>query len=218
MSNSTLYRVSGLAGILGGIGLSVYQLLHPQRDAASVLSSPYGLIHWFGVLSLVLIMVGMSGVYLRNANRLSKGSVYIYLLTLIGMALHAGGLQLDAMLNPLMAKLAPELQTAGHSHDVVKVFYDFWGPALYVWMSTWLVFTVGTVLFGWMVTRSGFLPKLSGIMIMAGAPLFGAALLAPLPVETAGGIVMGLGFSWLGLHTMTPEQAGASGRPGAARA
>ncbi len=185
--------------------MGLYQILHPHRDAHSVLDHPYALIHDLGMLALSLLGLGIIGVYLflYAEARSSRLIVFLFFLTLIGSIFEVGALFWDGYFNPFAAKFMPELQTSGHNHNFIHQYYSIFGLSIFFLPVTWILFIAGQIATGILLIRSRKFGLLSGVLIIAGAPLFGLQLFAPLWMETTGAIILGLGHLTMGFTLYT---------------
>lgn len=202
-----LFQLSGIVSMIAGTSLGIYQLLHPNRDAHSVLNSPYSLIHDIGLFSVALIVFAVIGLYLSVAERLGKAGLVNFIVVILGSTLESGILWVDAYLNPALATFVPDIQTTGHSSGGMHTLLSIFGFSIILFPITWLLFIVGHIWFALNLMRSGKYPKLAGWLIIVGTPLFGGQLLVPLWVETVGGLLLGLGYLLAG-YTLF-EQASA---------
>lgn len=198
MREGQLIQRSGLAALIGGLMLPIYQLLHPERDAATVLSTPYTLVHILGVLALTHILFGLVGLYARQKDRLGRYGTEAFILAFFGTALWAGALWLDAFLNPVMALTIPTTHTEGHGSNAVEVFGALLGPAVILLPLSSLLVIAGNGWFAIATARARIMPRLAALVVVPGAMLFGAGLYVSVGVETVGGFLMGSGYAWMG--------------------
>ena len=77
---SSFLRWSGVAGIAGGLLFAVGIPLHPLRDGQAVNASPYSAIHVLIAVALSLVLFGLVGLYVRQADRLGKPGLYGFVL------------------------------------------------------------------------------------------------------------------------------------------
>jgi hypothetical protein len=71
---SKLVSWSGYASILGGVLFGVAVVLHPLRDGISIYNSgvAYGAIHNLGVFGLMFQLLGLIGLYIREAEAMGN--------------------------------------------------------------------------------------------------------------------------------------------------
>ena len=75
------------------------------------------------------------------------------------------------------------------------------------------VYSVGWLLAGWSVARSGLFSKSDGLILMVAAPMLGVAGLLVGPLQTVGAIFVlaaGIGMSWTAGHLVPAVHSGQS--------
>lgn len=119
------FQVSGIVSMIGGASLGLYQILHPNRDAHSVLNSPYSLIHDLGILAVDLILFAVIGLYLSIEDRLGKSGLISFIIVILGSALESGILWVDSYLNPGLPHLFQKYKQLATVRVVYILFYLF---------------------------------------------------------------------------------------------
>lgn len=198
METTRLMRRGALAALLGGSLLPIYQLLHPARDAQTVLGTPYALIHALGIIALVHLLFGLVTIYLRQQDRAGPLGTNAFILAFFGTALWVGALFLDAFLNPVLATYASETQTEGHGANALQVFGPMLGPVGLLVPAASLLFVGGTILFAIVTMRARVFPQLPALLVIPVVALFGAGVFVPVWIETIGGILLGAGYAVMG--------------------
>jgi hypothetical protein len=192
MSTSKLIRWSGGALLLAGIMIAVPVIFHPDDVAhpETVLGTTWVAVHGFFAAGAVLALLGLTGLFARQAEEAGKLWLIGFLLTFTGTALLVAVLVVEAFVVPIIAAEAPKL-------------LDPSGPLLggslgVVFLLAGIIFALGAILFGIVIVRAGVLPRLSALPFIVGAPLL--AFWPPLPylVGVAGGVLVGIGFCWMG--------------------
>lgn len=91
MSTTKLIRWSGLALMLGGIALAVHYLTHPPGETAQYAFYPLWVpSHWLGGIALMLIPLGLMGLYARQWEKAGLLGLIGFVLTYVGCTLSAG--------------------------------------------------------------------------------------------------------------------------------
>jgi hypothetical protein len=195
---------SGYASILGGLLFGVAIVLHPLRDGISVLNSgdAYGAIHFLGAYGLMFQLLGLVGLYIREAEVIGQRGLRSFIAVFFGQILYICVLVGDGIMNPLLAKYAPELV---HSTSTAHAQAD---PGLLIALPALGLFFLGYILFGASLLRAKVQSRLGSLLMTFGAPLYivgGLSLLAMGPaspivslIERAGAIPLGLGYILLG--------------------
>ncbi len=203
---SKLVHWSGYASILGGLLFGVAVVLHPLRDGISVFNSGagYGAIHYLGVFGLMFQLLGLVGLYIREAEPMGSQGQFSFIVVFFGQVLWAVGLAIDGAVNPLLARFAPQTVHAGA---------DAYGNQLIIGLPALGLFLMGYILFGVSLLRARVQPRLGSWQITIGAPLYivgGISLLIVGPaspivslIEIAGAVPLGLGYILLGFSLLS---------------
>lgn len=189
MSSAKLYRLSGVSLFLGGLlaVLGTIPMFFISDDSASTISAIVALTR---VLGEMLIVVGLPGMYTRQAARAGILGLAGFLFTLFYILLQGvAGDTINAFVVPFIASAAPSL-LKGPLPAGWEIFLFVAG----------LLGLVGGVLLGIAVLRAAIFSRAAGILLIVGAVLaFLGNFLFPL-IGTLG-IVMFLGtLAWLGLE------------------
>ena len=191
LSPREVLRWSGLANIAAGILVATFLVLHPERHTSLVLGGAYEILHLTGVLSVILALLGLVGLYAIHVDKGGYLGFAGFLLAFAGTTLRGAVAFFDGFMVPILAAHVPELLP-----DLRGAFP--W-PAIAVFPLTSATFILGFLLFGIMLLRVDLLPHPGAILIMLGAPLLGLGPLSlPLIVPQAGSLLFGAGQIWLG--------------------
>jgi hypothetical protein len=197
VTTTGLIRATSIAAILAGLVFVVIQPLHPDDVLASVTTDAWAIIHYATLAMLALFVVGVSGIYARQVDRLGWLGLAGYVVLVIGLVLTAIGGVIEAFVQPLVASSDPRFvegmlaMVHGHPTDV-----DL-GSIPLVWNASSIGFLGGTLLFGAANFRAGILSRwasaIFAVGLLASAPaagLLGNPRVAAVPV--------GIGLAWLG--------------------
>jgi hypothetical protein len=206
MSFAQLIRWSGLAGILGGISIAVFVLVHPWNQfvgAEVARTTAWRIAHSLHFVGATLTLLGLIGLYARQMQHLGQLGLIGFVLAFIGTAMFVGTGMLTAFIWPMVAVQAPD--ALGQDGAM------FLPPAVVALVLTAVVVTLGYILFGLAMLRASVLPRWGIVLFVVGAVLgMGPPQpLGPLPWAglVLGGVLFGIGGIWLGyaLWTSTPE-------------
>ncbi len=193
---------SGYASILGGVLFGVAVVLHPLRDGTSIYSSgvAYGAIHNLGVFGLVFQLLGLIGLYIRNAEAMGRRGLNSFIVVFFGQLLYICLLVVDGLRNPLLAKYAPA---------TVHTFADNDPNQLTIVLPALLFFALGYIVFGSSLLSAKTEPRLGSWLITIGAPVYiigginifiiGPASPIISMIEVSGAIPLAIGYILLGL-------------------
>ena len=105
MSIKKLIRWGGLALMLGGILFATGPLTHPPADTAEYALYPLWVpSHLLGGIALLLITLGLVGLYARQSEKVGLAGLIGFILTFVGSTLGAGALFfIDVVVFPFIA-------------------------------------------------------------------------------------------------------------------
>jgi len=195
MSSSTLYRLSGVALLMGGLLLAIGLVgalviigSSPPGNSSANASVLFQLVFLAIACGLVLIVAGLPGMYVRQARRTGGIGFLGFVLTLFGMLLDLGLALFAAIIVPWISTAAPQLLSGGP-------------PALFILLySPFLLLGIGSLVLGIAAMQANALP--SGVIVVL--MLSGIANLFSIPawpISLAGFIGQFLfagGLAWVG--------------------
>jgi hypothetical protein len=194
-----LTRVAAVAAVLAGLAYIVIQFIHPADVIESLSSQAWVNVHVLSFVEAVLALIGLTGLYLYQAQKVGILGLLGYLLFGFFFILQAAFNFAEALIAPLVATDAPQLAV-----DFVGLFgrspaetdlgalaaVPNVGAALYVG---------GAILFGIAIIRARVLSRGAGILLIATAvatPI--AGILLPHTLERMAAVPMGIALVWLG--------------------
>jgi hypothetical protein len=194
---SGVIRATGVAAVAAGLMFVAIQPLHPADTLASVTTDAWAIIHVATLVMLALFVVGVSGIYASQIQKMGWLGLAGYVVLVIGLVLTAIGGAIEAFVQPLIASSDPAFvqgmldMVHGHPTDANL------GAIPLVWNAASAGFLGGTLLFGAANFRAGVLSRwasaIFAVGLLAMAPLVGVIgnpRLAAVPV--------GIGLAWLG--------------------
>jgi len=206
MSSAALYRLSGLALVLGGVIATVFNIVNtvafPSNsaniDPRVVTAAPWQIVNLIIFTGGVLVLPGLPGAYLRQAKQTGTpgliGFIRMFISwILIGLFTNIVHLLVD----PTLATVAPN-QTQGNDSAVQLVLF---GAAL-------VIGTFGPLLFSIATLRARVLPRMAAIMLLV-ALVCSLVIIAPLPsllnsiLGTAWFVLSNLALAWFGFALLT---------------
>ena len=204
--SSRLAYWSGFASIIGGFLFAVAVVLHPLRDGISVQQSGsfYQAIHLVGVYGLIFQLFALLGLYLPHMDVMGQRGLVSFIVVFFGQVFFTCVQVGDAILNPLLAKYAPQLVHAAEEADPTLMLVALPGLVL---------FLLGYILFGTALRRAKVQSSLGSLLITIGAPVyiiggfslavFGSTSPVVTLIESAGAVPLGLGFILMGLKNLS---------------
>ena|SRR5258708_1842592 len=116
MSSSTLYRLSGGTLIAASLLILVNSILSNvlfsgdrNTTPQQYMSLPWLLVTLVSLIGLLLFVIGLPGMYLRQAGRAGVLGLVGFILVFFGSLLQGAFSTLQATVLPLLAQVAPKL-------------------------------------------------------------------------------------------------------------
>ena len=206
MSERNVVRWSGVSVTLGGLALAAYMLIHPWAErTGAVATTPRWLVsHGFHFLGALFLLLGLTGLYLRQRERTGVPGLVGFLLAFLGTALFVGTGMTSTFLWPAIAAEAPTFVESGgamFSHPLAL------GPIL----AARIFLVLGLVWLGVVSFRAGVLPRWGSLLVVVGvvATNLPTEPVGPVPwiVAVLGGVVLSVGLVGWGwaLWTGVPD-------------
>jgi hypothetical protein len=195
VETSKLLRLGGLAAVLSGAALAVYNLVEFIAFSGAPLSSLANLPGWValniaGLVGIALLVVGLFALYAIQAQRAGVLGIIGFSLVLLGVLQYYGVTWAEAFLLPSVGRGAPAV-------------VDTPDPLLSTGLiSTVLLSTLGFVVFAVATLRAGVLPRWTAALMILGAVVpfvtqgVGSAL--PIGPVALGVSLIGMGYAALG--------------------
>ncbi len=189
MSSSNLMRWSGLAASVGGalfvvLDVAEFLLLGNQSYSEAAATGAWILVEGSFFLALVLIGLGLVGLYLRQARQAGALGLIGFVVAFLGGMMAAGSTWSETFFGAWLAQAAPELLDADPAGAVIAGV-----------LMSYLLFALGWLLFGLASLRAGVLARGASILLMVGALWFVAGGLGELPFA---GVLYGAAMAWMG--------------------
>lgn len=189
MFSEKLLRLSGLAALVGGVLFVVFDLLNvvlfPDANGVDMMtSSAWFVVQILGLIALILITMGLVGLYLKQIQQTGTLGLIAFLLAFSGNMMAFGLLWGEPFLGPMLATEAPQVFEIEPS-----------GAAAAGFIFTLLLFALGWFLFGLASMRARVLPRAASVLLMIGAVLALALNLLELPFWST---LLGIAVAWMG--------------------
>lgn len=184
MASSNLIRWSGLATILGGALLLISDLLGlivvPGDLTEAVTTGAYLDDSGVRLLGGMLLLVGLVGLYARQAEASGALGLIGFLAAFAGTSLMIGAFWTNTFVPPALAVEAPEFLATGPA-----------GTLGFGFMLSFAVAALGWLLFGAATFKTRVYPRAASVLLMVGAAL----TFIPLP---ASGVIFAAAVAWFG--------------------
>jgi len=219
MSSATLYRLSGISLLVGGlVGLVeslLSAILYPghQATAQQILSFPWMLLASLYLAGFLLLALGLPGMYRRQAARTGGWGLVGFILILVGVlvgGILVGLIQVASM--PQEAQSDPKVFAAGSQLPMAAFVLGVLIPVLLI--------AVGAILLGIASLRARVFPRGAGVLLLVAGIIALVSLAVPSAIienilEALWNGVFFLAFGWFGYalvaqgkeRVMAPERA-----------
>ncbi len=177
-----------------------------------VLSLPWLIMTLITLIGAALFVIGLPGMYLRQAGRVGVMGLVGFILLFFAILLEGTAFSaVQVIVLPLLAQKAPQL-LGGNSLPI---------SAFLLLLVSGLIEIVGAILLGIAAMRAHVFPRWTGILLIAA----GIALLLTLPplpsplgdiIEVASSVTFSGAFLWCGYTLMAQERGTVEATPFAA--
>lgn len=202
MSSTTLYRLSGISLLIGSL-LTISGFIPDlivEHSSGSTIAAATALLRLIG---LMLVVLGLPGMYARLAERAGMLGLLGFIVTLFSLLMGIAYQPIFAFVNPFLATHAPALLN-GRPPQGLLIFFIVGG----------LLGLAGGTMLGIAVMRAAVLPRWAGLVLIAGevVSLIGNFLGLGQSIENVGEVIFLVGLAWLavGLLSKQPGRGEAS--------
>jgi hypothetical protein len=204
MSSQTLYRWSGIVLLVGSlfgvIGSILDTVLIPGNNetAQQILSTSYTINASLFLAWALLLVMGLPGLYIRQATR--AGALGFVGFVLLSLGLLLGGVAfaiVQVTIYPYLAQSAPKLLPSNGTGPDSGFFLWILGPVL--------LLAIGSILLGIATMRAHIFPRWTGILLIVAGVLFLLSF-APIPfISLASNVVFFVALAWCG-YTLVAQR------------
>jgi len=218
ITSSNLIRFSGLALVPAGIVFAGIQPIHPPDVVESVTTTAWAIITSLKFVMSILFVVGIVGLYARQAEMLGLFGLVAFLVLATSWTLLIPFVFTEAFVLPPLAATAPAFVDAvlgisyGHTGDVNLGVL----PTLY--SAVGIAYMLGGLLFGIATFRAGILPRVPAALLAIAATLTPLAALLPHAEQRYAAIPVAFALAWLGYALFSERASTAQVAPATASA
>jgi hypothetical protein len=198
--NSLFFGYANIgAGVLLLAYWYLYAILMPYRDldktlSILVLDKDWFFVNVLGVAGSIVGMLGLVGIMLKSADSFGYFGIISFALAFIGTVLLTGALLWDTIIWPILANFDPSMLDFNGPIYMSKTFVPFF-------IISGIIYSVGYIMLGFAMAKTGLFPNLAGYLLAIGAPLFGfGSMLGKLQVypRSIGITLFSIGLIWIG--------------------
>jgi hypothetical protein len=210
VTTSNLIRFSGLALVPAGIVFAGIQPIHPPDVVESVTTTAWAIITSLKFVMSVLFVVGITGLYARQAEKAGVFGLVAFLVLATSWTLLTCFVFTEAFVLPPLAATAPAFVDAvlgisyGHTGDVNLGAL----PTLYSVVG--ITYMLGGLLFGIATFRAGILPRVPAALLAIAATLTPLAALLPHAEQRYAALPAAFALAWLGYALFSERRASAA--------
>jgi hypothetical protein len=143
-------------------------------------------------------LLGMTGLYVRQAETSGWLGLAGYLLLSLWLTLIAGFTFVEVFVLPLVATAAPTFVEGWLGMFTSSASAMNLGVLPALWTLTGPLYMLGGLLFGIATFRAGILPRWAGVLLAVGTALAPVAALLPPEAQPKVAVPVGLALVWLG--------------------
>jgi len=210
LPQADLIRWAGLSAWLAGLCYVVVGLFHPANAPASVTTTRWEVVHVFACLMSFFGVIGLAGLYARQARKAGWVGLAGFVLLSAWMVLIMGFSFVEAFVLPRVAASSP-----GFVQGWMGMFNGDPSPVNLgalpaLWTSSAPLYIGGGLLFGIATFRARIFPRGAAVLLAMGTVLSPVASQLSLTWEPKIAIPTGLALAWLGYALMTQRQPAAA--------
>lgn len=212
ITSSKLIRCAGLAALVAGLIFAGIQPIHPADVVASVTTRAWSIITPLKTAMCLLFLLGITGLYARQAKQSGWLGLAGYLLLSLSWALQTAFVFAEAFILPTLATTAPKFVDGmlGMSSGRASAVGLGALPTLYSLVG--FSYILGGLVFGVASLRARILPRWAAGLLAVAAVVTPVTSMVPHQIGRLAAIPTALAFAWLGYALLT-ERAGRVASP-----
>jgi hypothetical protein len=207
ITTESLIRAGGPAAIVGGLSYALVGVFHPPNILASVTTPAWLLVHVLAMATSILGLLGLTGIYARQAEKSGWLGLAGYLMLNFWLALILGFAFVEVFILPALATVAPPFVESWLGMFNGTAGEINLGVLPTVWTITGPLYILGGILFGIATFRAGILPRWAGVLLAIGTAMGPLAALLPLDLQPKVAVPVGLALAWLGYSLWSERRA-----------
>ena len=211
LTTATIIRLAGVSAVLAGLGFIIVGLFHPVNVPAAVTTATWINVHIVAMAMALFGMIGMTGLYARQAERIGWLGLAGYGLFSLWLALVMSFSLVEAFILPGLATESPAFVAGflGMFSGLPSVIDLGAMPTL--WDLSGVMFILGPLLFAIATFRARILPRgAAALQAIAALLVPVGGLVLPPEYEPLVMVPVGLAIAWLGYALFSERRAKAS--------
>ena len=207
MTAANLIRWAGMSALVAGVCYVVVGVFHPLNIPESVTTPRWIIVHVIAMAMSLFGLLGMAGLYARQAEKSGWLGLAGYLLLSLWLALILGFTFVEVFILPIVAATAPAFVAGWLGMFTGTASTLDLGALPLVWTLTGPIYILGGLLFGIAIFRAGILPRWAGVLLAVGTVIGPVAILFPLEYQPKVAVPVGLALAWLGYALWSERRA-----------
>ena len=212
VTTTRLTGAAGLSAVAAGLLFIVIQLVHPDEDVATVTTTPWIVVALLTMAMSVLLLVGLTGMYLRQVTETGIPGLVGFLLFGSTFVLTTAVTFVEAFVLPQLADRAPQ-----YVEDFLATFtggavVEDVGSLQLASLVAAVGYLLGGLLFGLVLYRARILARWAALLLAVGSV---ATLLVPVLPHALDRLIafpVGLALAGLG-YSLWRDQARTTKQP-----
>lgn len=206
LTTANLIRLAGLSAVLAGLCFVVVGLFHPVNEPSVVTSTTWVNVHIVAIAMGLFGLIGMAGLYARQAEKIGWLGLAGYGLFSLWLALIMSFSMVEAFILPGLATESPAfvagfLGMFSGSPSAVPL-----GAMPTLWNLSGPMFILGPLLFGIATFRARILPRGAAALQVVAALLVPVGGLISPELQSLVMVPVGLALIWLGYALFAERQ------------
>ena len=211
MNTTNLIRWASLAALVAGTCFVVRELLDPPIILSSITTTRWALVHGLAIAMSLFGLLGVTGIYARQAAAAGWLGLAGYLLLSGWLVLSFAFAVFEAFILPMLATEAPSFAEGYLLFISRSAGARALGAFTPLWHLADILFMLGSLVFGIATLRANILSRWAAGLFTVGiavAPTYG---LLPTVLQPLVAVPIGLGLAWLGFalwserHALAPQ-------------
>jgi hypothetical protein len=216
ITTSNLLSWAGVLAMVAGTMYVLVGLLHTlvshNGGLSSVTNNVWVLTHSLTIGVSFFGLLGIAGLYARQAERVGWFGLAGFLLFSLWLVLVPGFTFFEAFILPLLAIDAPTVAEGFLAIFTGSAGGTKFGTLATIWTLMGPMYILGALLFGVATLRAGILSRWAAGLFGFGAVSSLAFALVPPALESLAAVPVGLGLAWLG-YALWSERRQAASQP-----
>jgi hypothetical protein len=196
-----------MSAMVAGICYVLVGVFHPLNIPASVTTPQWVVVHALAMAMSFFGLLGMAGLYARQAEKTGWLGLAGYLVFSLWLALILGFTFVEVFILPIVATVAPTFVAGWLGMFTGTASEIDLGALPIVWTISGPIYILGGLLFGIATFRAGILPRWAGVLLAVGTAIGPVAILFPPELQPKVAVPVGLALAWLGYALWSERRA-----------